>query len=218
MLKSISFTGIDKRTDINELVVIHEKWPMVEFGVLIPEAAKDNNRYPDLILLQRLKNKNLNLALHVCGKLAKNTVTAGSLEEIKKFVGPCFNLFQRIQLNVVGHTSTSTIKDTLGKQIIIQTNLDNLKSKNTFELFKDSDVVFLSDKSGGRGEVTDFDFFEQPFQGFAGGLTPDNILERKEEIDILYDGDYWLDMESGVRTNDWFDTNKVRHICELVGK
>lgn len=218
MFKSISFTGIDKRTDINELVAIHEKWPMVEFGVLISEAAKDNNRYPDLILLQRLKNKNLNLALHVCGKLAKNAVTIGSLEEIKNFVGPCFNLFQRIQLNVVGHTSTSTIKDTLGKQIIIQTNLDNPKSKNTFNLFKDSDVVFLSDKSGGRGEVTDFDFFELPFQGFAGGLNPDNIIERKEEIDILCDGDYWLDMESGVRTNDWFDTNKVRRICELVGE
>lgn len=31
-----------------------------------------------------------------------------------------------------------------------------------------------------------------------------------------YDVDYWLDMESSVRTDDWFDTSKVRGICSEV--
>lgn len=63
----------------------------------------------------------------------------------------------------------------------------------------------------------EFDYFEGvDYQGFAGGLNPENILERKEEIDILWEKDYWLDMESGVRTDDWFDLDKVEDICKKV--
>lgn len=29
---------------------------------------------------------------------------------------------------------------------------------------------------------------------------------------------YWVDMESSVRTDDWFDTSKVREICSEVEK
>ena len=34
-------------------------------------------------------------------------------------------------------------------------------------------------------------------------------------------GDFWIDMESGVRTDDWFDLDKVTKVletCELVIK
>ena len=47
-------------------------------------------------------------------------------------------------------------------------------------------------------------------------MNANNILEKKEEIDILSDYDYWLDMESGVRTDDWFDLDKVEAICKLL--
>jgi hypothetical protein len=28
-------------------------------------------------------------------------------------------------------------------------------------------------------------------------------------------GDFWIDMESGVRTDDWFDIDKVRRVLEI---
>lgn len=218
MFKRVSFAGIDNKTNIKRLLEITEKYPNVEFGVLVSEANTNkntNNRYPNLILLQQLKGKNVNLVLHVCGKLAREVAKTGSLESVKAFMGNYFDMFQRIQLNLVGNTVTKTIEDNMGKEIIIQTNLNEPKSKANYELFKDTDVLFLSDKSGGHGIEVDFDFFDK-YQGFAGGLNPDNILERKEIIDMLVDYDYWLDMESGVRTDNWFDLDKVEDICKKV--
>lgn len=219
MLHLISFTGIDKRTDIQRLVSLAAKYPNIEFGFLISESAtgkNTNNRYPDLILLQQLKGKGLNLALHVCGKLAREVAKTGSLDGVKTFMGKYFELFNRVQLNIVGMNIKTPITDTLGKTVIIQTNLDIEESKQNYILMNGKDqIVFLSDKSGGHGEATDFDFLDQ-YQGFAGGINPENIMERKEEIDILSDYDYWLDMESGVRTDDWFDLDKVEKICQTI--
>lgn len=219
MLKLISFTGIDKNTDINKLIELKEKYPNIEFGFLISEANTNkntNNRYPQLVMLQQLRGKNFNLALHVCGKLAREVAKTGSLEGVKEFVGKNFDLFQRVQLNLVGTTIKVPLTNTLGKEVIIQTNLDNKESAKNYELMKDvENIVFLSDKSGGHGEVTDFDFFDK-YQGFAGGINPENILDRKSDIDYLVEYDYWMDMESGVRTNDWFDVSKVEEICKKI--
>ena len=218
----VTFTGIDKKTDVNKLVELQTKYPDIEFGFLISSSNTGNdtnNRYPSLITLQKLKNKGLNLSLHVCGKLVRNIAKTGSLEEVKEFMGPYFDMFNRIQLNLVGSTVKYLVTDTLGKQVIIQTNLDEPKSNATYQLYlgaKMDNIVFLSDKSGGHGTVEDFDYFDVDYQGFAGGINPDNVLERKEEADILWEKDYWLDMESGVRTDDWFDLNKVEQVCQKV--
>lgn len=219
----VSFIGIDRKTDISRLLKIAEKYKEVEFGFLCSDTITNtdtNNRYPKLILLQLLKNKNINLSLHVCGRLARTVCKTGNLDEVKKFVGPYFDMFDRIQLNVVGSKMKEFITNTYGKQIIIQTNLNEPKSKETYEKFrvaKLENIVFLSDNSGGKGLDVDFDYFEGvDYQGFAGGLNPNNILEKKEEIDIIWKKDYWLDMESGVRTDNWFDLDKVEDICKKV--
>ena len=171
---------------------IAEKYPEVEFGFLCSESVtgtNQNNRYPALILLQKLKNKSVNLSLHVCGKLARTVCQTGNFDEVKKLVGQYFDMFDRIQLNVVGSRFKELVTNTCGKQIVIQTNLSEPKSKQTYEMFREANIdniVFLSDNSGGKGLEVEFDYFEGvDYQGFAGGLNPENILERKEEIDIL---------------------------------
>ena len=108
MLKRLTFTGIDNRTKIEELIELKNKYPLIEFGFLISKNNTNkniDNRFPSLIILQKFKNKNLNLALHVCGSLASQAIKEGSLKEIKEFMGPYFDLFERIQLNIVGHTA-----------------------------------------------------------------------------------------------------------------
>ena len=33
-----------------------------------------------------------------------------------------------------------------------------------------------------------------------------------------FEKDFWMDMESSVRTNNLFDTKKIEEICELIFK
>ena len=75
----------------------------------------------------------------------------------------------------------------------------------------------LLDASGGRGIDTPIDVFPTSRKiGYAGGLNPENIADKlsflMENVKI---GRFWIDMESGVRTNDWFDLDKVVRVLEI---
>lgn len=71
-LKHISLIGIDEKTDLKELQILQDKYPLVEFGVIMSKNWKDNgNRYWNPDNLEKLKDKNLSLSLHLCGSLCK---------------------------------------------------------------------------------------------------------------------------------------------------
>ena len=80
---------------------------------------------------------------------------------------------------------------------------------------------FLYDSSGGRGKVIErIDAsLGTAYTGFSGGLNPDNmatictmVVEDAEEVDV------WLDLETGVRTEDIFDLDKVKSVLETTHK
>jgi len=79
-------------------------------------------------------------------------------------------------------------------------------------------IHVLLDNSGGIGRVLDIvappeDFRYTP--GYAGGINPENVAEVIGKIEALnLKQDYWIDMETGVRIDDWFDLDK----CEAVAK
>jgi phosphoribosylanthranilate isomerase len=56
----------------------------------------------------------------------------------------------------------------------------------------------------------------QPFCGYAGGLGPDNVHARLARAPVAPGVRYWIDMESGVRTEGQFDTAKCAAVCEAV--
>ncbi|MBR0879526.1 hypothetical protein [Bradyrhizobium liaoningense] len=51
--------------------------------------------------------------------------------------------------------------------------------------------------------------------GYAGGISPENIHGVMSVLEQTT-GRYWIDMESGVRTDDRFDIEKCRAVCEAV--
>ena len=52
--------------------------------------------------------------------------------------------------------------------------------------------------------------------GYAGGISPDNVADKLTYLfENVRDGEFWIDMESGVRTDDWFDLDKVRRVLEI---
>ena len=83
--------------------------------------------------------------------------------------------------------------------------------------FPDCEIDWLFDKSGGTGIAPDR-WPEHPggkrFVGYAGGINPGNVLDVIGSIDAR--GEYWIDMESGVRTNNIFDLDLCREVCEAV--
>jgi phosphoribosylanthranilate isomerase len=79
----------------------------------------------------------------------------------------------------------------------------------------DQRVDWLYDPSGGRGE-TPKAWPKHPggrqLVGYAGGINPENVSAVVIAIDST--GPYWLDMESGVRTDERFSAEKCRRVCQ----
>lgn len=77
---------------------------------------------------------------------------------------------------------------------------------------------FLFDASRGTGiQITEF---KKPYAGFlcgyAGGISPDNIHHVLEYLEESGPGICTIDMESGVRTDNGFDLDKVETILKAV--
>ena len=79
----------------------------------------------------------------------------------------------------------------------------------------------MFDTSCGRGlEISNIETpYENVYTGYAGGISVDNIENVCENITSHKDNSFvWIDMESGVRTNDEFDIDKVNKVIEKVIK
>ena len=92
-------------------------------------------------------------------------------------------------------------------------NLTNI----TFLNSKDSEhISVLLDASGGQGINTDIEILNLPNKvGYAGGINPDNVADKLTYLLDNCTSPFWIDMESGVRTNDWFDVEKVKQVLRI---
>ena len=224
-LKHITFTGLDARTNVEDLVAIQKKYPIAEFGVLMSKNWEQNgNRYPNPELIQRFLDRGLNLSAHLCGSLAR--------EAFKGYLEPVMSIYQvfkhpdfkRVQLNISPYENiylqADTLKLKVDKEFIIQQHSPTLLYSQAFNRFEeknpDTKVTMLVDPSGGRGIDEGLDIIATDFKtGYAGGINEDNVenkLRTLMSLDTV--NDFWIDMESGVRTDDWFDIDKVVRVLE----
>jgi hypothetical protein len=144
---------------------------------------------------------------HVCGELAKN-ICQGSF-------CPRLNLpiFARMQLNIAGwigegvnaNAMASCLPNT--REYIIQVgpsvNEGLALARQLSELKVVASVLF--DSSGGQGREPE----SWPIApndiccGYAGGLGPDNLHTHLKLLgEIVGNSSIWVDMESGVRSED----------------
>ena len=197
-LQHITFTGIDHRTSLNDLLEIQRQYPLVEFGVLASYNWKENgNRYlrPDII--RGLRCKGLNLSLHLCGSAAHDAA-------------------------IPEYCWTPLV---IGQELIVQQHdCDDMPiyeatvKKWAEHPFPHRDPIsVLLDASGGRGIDTPLKVLPTSRKvGYAGGFNQENVGDK---LSFLLTntrmGEFWIDMESGVRTDDWFDSNKVVRVLEI---
>ena len=222
-LKHITFTGIDARTDLQELQAIQQQYPIAEFGVLTSYHWYENgNRYINPQFLCNLCGQRLNLALHVCGSAAHDAAM-GEWYKIDDHLSGALSMFKRIQLNVANRTDNPKYLWSThysGQELIVQQrNAEDVAlyaaTRSEFEYV--CPVSVLLDASGGQGIDTPLKILKTHGKvGYAGGFNPDNVAKKLSFLlQNVRMGDFWIDMESGVRTDDWFDLDKVRRVLEI---
>ncbi|HXP75390.1 MAG TPA: hypothetical protein VN823_14700 [Stellaceae bacterium] len=225
ILDRVTITGADDRTDPAELARLSQRYPFVEWGILISEAKTGAPRHPSQEWRERLADidagaaPGLRLAAHLEGSLSRRTMLEGSDEF---FTGPYHaEIFRRIQLN--GFSSVArTARCEIIKRRATHMFVFQVQSEEAYAAAarhgasRASNVGVLFDKSGGRGE-TPAQWPEPRFDlytGFAGGIAPGKVDAVCTAIRGYRFAPFWIDMEANVRTDDSLDLGKVELVLE----
>lgn len=208
---NITFTGIDKFTSLEALsTLIKSSKHSIEIGFLLSTTHLGKvNKYPTMDWISSNVTLFPRTCLHVCGKMALSMLEDHLLKDITNHV-------QRIQIN--GTFSIDQVSNICSlypnHMIITQHNSNNLPLVNV----PNTNHSILIDNSGGRGISPDKwnDVVTHKPLGFSGGLNPSNINEEWNKIKPLFKPNSWLDMESGVRTDDKFDIQKINNILSSL--
>lgn len=221
-LISLTITGADDSTDPGDMLALSAEFPFLEWGINLSTPLMGMPGYPTITpewttSLLPLAEK-CALSAHLGGKFAWDTV-----EGIIPAWLPA--IFKRCQVNgyEAGYCKgvTDLSLDYPIEFILQCRSVDDLQSCATQAIAMGRASV-LFDPSGGRG-LEPFSWPVAPLNtkiGFAGGITPENVEPVIGEIVAANPTlpSFWIDIESGVRTNDRLDLAKVREVCEKVAE
>jgi hypothetical protein len=244
-LTKITFTGVDNNTDLKKLNKLSNDYPFIEWGVLFSRSKQGiDPRYPDLYTISDFMNlEKITKSAHLCGAWVKNLINSEYSNLVSPYaIYTLFGPFQRYQLNISGglkdfngdvfnqyscalnkmsYLNPNSLNGFQEKpHYIIQSKTFDLDLKNKCELVPLHLIDVLLDCSGGVGKELNVvappgNFSYTP--GFAGGINPENVENILEKIEALkIKQNYWIDMESGVRTDNWLDLDKCEAIVKIA--
>ena len=228
MKRITTFTGVDNKTSLTSLQILANRYNNIEFGILVSKSNTDLdkvNRFPSFETIDKVLNADLpSVSCHICGELARHYVNTGDFSEIRDFLGQQrVAKFSRFQLNIRGYDNYKLFVIEEDIHIIIQ--VSDAKSYQYFYQMQElnpNKIEALIDYSGEHGKLGCFNYVSDGDEifGYAGGISINNVAYILGYIEgrMEYNVNYWIDMESSVRTDDWFDTSKVREICSEVEK
>lgn len=219
----VTITGADDAVDPAQLSALSEEFPFVEWGILFSKGRAGKPRYPTDVWRAKLYREffgktphALKLSAHLCGALADEVMHGHDL------AAP-LGLYRRVQINGFLIEESSSMLLEPGVEFILQ-----IRSEEEFvpavkfaRARPEQPFSILFDSSCGKG-VAPARWPPAPFGvdfGCAGGINPDNLADVLGDIiasNSFGDRLPWIDMESGVRTDDQFDLAKVRSVLEQV--
>lgn len=221
-LKYCSMTGADDEIEIDDLSALAAEYPFVEWAILLLPARAGTPRFPTAEWTMEFSRRyrGANTAMHLCDDGFLGFV-AGRKDILDLMRG-----FKRIQLNlkfgdVEGKYDpaelVARVREAPQWDFILQYTRDK---QGLLPLFHDvPNHAVLFDESAGRGISPDRWDAPLPghFCGYAGGLNPENVAQHIDLISrVAADQTTWIDMESGIRTDDRFDLAKVRRVLEIA--
>ncbi len=209
----VTFTGVDDWTCVHGMFALSDKYP-IEWGMLLsPKRQGVDPRFPGGEAQSRILCSGLRLAAHLCGDFSRSVMEGREIPPLSMPVD--LGCFKRIQVN-----HANPVPEIIGKYVKGWGKIRGIAQTRT-GFPRNTSVDWLYDPSGGKGErpkVWPIRGCETQFVGYAGGITPDNVLEILRAIDVEGDarGPFWIDMESGIRTDNRLDLDKCRRVCEAV--
>lgn len=218
-VRKVTMTGVDQWTDLKRLKDISDEFRFVEWGVLLSQSRMgSDNRYPTIDVIDKLLNLGVTVSGHVCGRWSREFMVDGYSEFVTAF-DQWLHLFSRLQFN----GNINTINETKFRAAVDEVLLRSITTGGrgiTFILQvaeqlpswwdRIANVDYLFDMSGGRGVLPNqWPSSQAGNFGYAGGLSPDNIIEQLSIIHDKVSSVIWVDAESGIRTSDVFDLDKV---------
>jgi len=228
IIDKVTITGIDDFTLLSDLKYYIDKYSQkfppqyswLEWGILISESRAGTPRFPSYYRINDFLKLNLKFSAHICGRLMRD-ICVGNWRVLNYFD---FSKFNRIQLNLSREidridkdkfiNGLKTIK--FSGRIIMQSR--DINHPLIIESVKVCDILPLFDVSGGRGiKPSEWPVnFNLNGCGFAGGLNPENIEKEIEKISLHAPGFVWIDVETGVRSENKLDFEKVDKFLKIV--
>ena len=228
----VTITGADDGVDPIVLDEIGREFPFVEWGILFSKSREGEPRYPTAAWRERFywatndRGEYYTTAAHLCGKSVDAFLA--SYGHLQNEVTMGYNAIQFNRLTAENKDQIFQVAADAQSTVIVQ------YSKNTdillnglFDEDVPEDLFILLDDSGGKGiswKQTGFPNIPEPWAsrmavGYAGGVNEDNIEELV--LGLIHcnkdsNGGLWIDLESGARTEDKFDIDKVIRILEKV--
>lgn len=225
-LHLVSITGADDNVSLETLHALGQRFPFVEWALLyVPKPGGPRNptrRWREEFFASPAAST-ASTAVHLCFKEAFEQLLDGSLSpEVFKA--------DRIQLNINARRVEFTDDEVLdvykrsldlGPDIILQHQGLTAPVVGRFlASLKPADLArvhVLIDESRGKG-VAPAVWGVPPevarpttYVGFAGGINPENTTHVLGQLASQL-RPYWIDMETGVRTDNEFDAAKVEAV------
>lgn len=227
-LTHCTLTGVDETTSLEDLTLLSQKFPLVEWGFLYsPKQQGKPGRYPSIMTLVRafqMLPAHVKVAMHVCGNGVHNLLAGNSSE--RKLLDLVAARGGRVQLNFNQNRKPIELDDLVkllttypATTFITQ---DNHANHGVWEFVAKRYIgnhAVLFDGSGGQG--ISCSEWPQPVPipcGYAGGLGPKNIHAELGRIAaVTGNRSTWVDMEGKIRRTDdqgvdWLDLEAC-HAC-----
>lgn len=208
----VTFTGVDRIEILPRLKELSAKYP-IEWGVLIDPAQEDNILFPTKDERKEIQSSGLRLSAHICGVPASEIVNGTR----PTYLG--LDGFSRLQIN---HSRDGSTEENIKNAHDFATSIGMrpaLQCQGGFPTELRAD--WLYDVSFGLGtRPTDWPKLnsEGTFCGYSGGISPETVQATMKALPLSKsdNGNFWIDMESGVRTNDLLDVEKCEQVCKIV--
>ncbi len=223
-LKYITCAGVNEHTDIEDLFKLYAEFPIVEFGIQV-SGRKCNYATPRWAWLKQLYAEVLNrkvalpLALHLNQDWVLgfcNGQVPAPLQELLSWNNHLQKpMFQRVQLNFkIGRDPKpdfmmleNMIKQHGRQRFIFSYNDANALFINNFHARNGAIFDCVYDDSFGEGILPKFrksPAFGDVLQGYAGGLSPENVAEELNKIaKVLPEkSQFYLDAEGRLKGED----------------
>lgn len=209
----VTVTGIDARTDLGQVERLTDRFPFVEWGVLFGLRGTSQRSGAEASLDLATESAPLRLSAHLCGDYVSDILAGG--RSFFAHQGCAWRMFRRIQINTHAEHYVANepalialIRNEIAPARII-CQIDGNVGNALFRVLSDAGLAVdgLNDLSHGAGVLPSaWESGEVGAQGYAGGLSPENVAEQCERIpgDAL-----WIDAETHLRTDNWLDMVKV---------